>query len=273
LTYEEIIKSIKSKQFKPIYALHGDEGFFIDGIVKQFEDNVLSEGEKAFNFTVVYGKDANAISLMDAAARYPMMSPYQLIILKEAQDMKTLKDLQPYMEKPVPTTIFVIAHKHKRIDMRSSFAKSLKKEAVIFESKKLYDNKIAGWITSYVKSKKLEITPNAAELIGEYLGTNLSKVANELDKIAINLPKGSSITDKVVQDKEMAKAMGLHAKNDYAAAFMVKKYKTTIRNFSMPQVKRIIGLLREYDLRAKGVNNTNTPPSALLQELVYKILS
>ena len=200
MKYQDLLKDLKKKAYQPVYLLHGTESYFIDAATKYFEDNVLSEGEKAFNYTVMYGKDADARTLIDTASRYPMMAPYQLLILKEAQDMKTLKDLQAYCGKPVPTTILVICHKHKKLDTRTKFGKVLKAKAVVFESSKVYDNQIGAWIEDYLQTKKLRVEPNATELMAEYLGTNLSKVANELDKLVINLAEGSTITPQIVQD-------------------------------------------------------------------------
>ena len=218
MTFPQIIKDLKAKKYAPIYFLHGEESFFIDKISKFIEENVLSEGEKAFNQIVMYGKDTEHKTLIDTCSRYPMMASHQVVILKEAQEMRTLKELKPYIEKPVPTTILVICHKHKKFDGRTKFGKTVKANSLVFESKRLYDNKIPDWITSYLKSKKLNITPTAAALVGEYLGTNLSKVSNELDKLAINLPAKTTIDEKHVQEQigiskeynvfELQKALG-----------------------------------------------------------------
>ena len=338
MNYNDLIKDLKAKKYSPVYLLHGDESYFIDTVTEYFEQNILSESEKAFNYTVMYGKDADARSLIDTASRYPMMASHQLVILKEAQDMKTLKDLQPYCEKPVPTTIFVICHKHKKLDTRTKFGKVLKAKAVVFESKKVYDNQIGTWIENYLQSKKLRVEPNATDLMAEYLGTNLSKVANELDKLAINLSEGSTVNTQVVQDNigiskeynvfelqdalavknvlkanrivnhfianpkknplvvvigtlgnfftkvymtyshanardgELAKALGIHVRNDYAAAFRVKKFRLATRNYSRSQTENAIGVLKDFDLRSKGVNRDNTSDGDLLKEMVWRIM-
>ena len=218
MTFPQIIKDLKAKKYSPIYFLHGEEAFFIDKISKFIEENVLSEGEKAFNQIVMYGKDTEHKTLIDTCSRYPMMASHQVVILKEAQEMRTLKELKPYIEKPVPTTILVICHKHKKFDGRTKFGKAVKANSLVFESKRLYDNKIPDWIATYLKSKKLNITPTAAALVGEYLGTDLSKVSNELDKLAINLPAKTTIDEKHVQQQigiskeynvfELQKALG-----------------------------------------------------------------
>ena len=202
MKYDELLKSIKQKSYKPLYLLHGPEAYFIDVISKQIETSVLSEAERSFNQLVFYGKDADVKTIIDAACRYPMMSPYQVILLKEAQEMRSLNELTPYIKKLVPTTILVLCHKHKKFDSRSKLAKALKAakdQVVIFESKKLYDNQVPAWITQYLKSKKLGIQTDAAALLSEYLGTDLSKISNELDKLAINLPQGTTVSQQEVQ--------------------------------------------------------------------------
>ncbi len=214
-----IIKDIKSGKLSPIYLLHGEEAFYIDEIVKAAEAHILDEGQKSFNYTQVYGKDANVESLGNALRRFPMMSPYQLIILKEAKEMKGLTKLEDYVASPNPTTIFVIAHKHKKVDGRSAFLKSCKKNGVVFESKGLRDYQVGKWISNYIQSKGYKSSPQIAELIAESLGTNLSKVSNELDKVFINLPTGSEINKDIVEQQigiskdynvfELTKALGL----------------------------------------------------------------
>ena len=181
----------------------------------------MTEGEKSFNQMIMYGKDTDHKTLIDTCSRYPMMASHQVVILKEAQEMKTLKELLPYIEKPVHTTILVICFKHKKFDGRTKFGKLVKQKALIFESKKLYDNQIPDWIQSYLKDKKLSISPSASVLVAEYLGENLSKVSNELDKLAINLAPGTEVNEKHIQEQigiskeynvfELQKALG--AKN------------------------------------------------------------
>jgi DNA polymerase-3 subunit delta len=332
MTYSEIIKSLRSKQYKPVYFLHGAESYFIDAISKYVEDHVLSEAEKSFNQLVFYGKDADAKTIIDAASRYPMMAPHQVLLLKEAQEMKTLNDLLPYIQKAVPTTIMVICYKHKKLDYRTKFGKAIKEHAVVFESKPLYDNQVADWITDYLKGKKFGINSSAAQLIAEYLGTDLSKVVNELDKLVINLPTGTKIDEKHVQDNigiskdynvfELQRALASRdivksnriinyfvanpKKNPFVllvgtlynyfskvymlhflrhssdqelqqvlklrSAYFLKEYKMAVRNYNLPNVKKVIYLLKEYDLRSKGVENDSTNEGALMKELVWKIL-
>ncbi len=218
MTYQDILKSLKKGEFKPVYFLHGTEPYFIDVISDYVEKNVLSESEKAFNQTIFYGKDVNHLAIVDTARRFPMMAPRQVVVLKEAQEMKSLKELKTYLEKPAETTLLVICHKHKKFNLNSAFGKLLKKNAVVFESKSLYDNQVPDWIQQYLRGKKLKISHEASVLIGEYLGTDLSKVANELDKLAINLEAGTEITRQHIEENigiskdynvfELQKALG-----------------------------------------------------------------
>ena len=201
MEFKAILKELKAGTFHPVYFLHGMEAFFIDQVTDYIEANALTEAEKAFNLTIAYGKEVDHLAIVDAARRYPMMAQRQVVILKEAQEMKELAKLQAYIEQPANTTILVIAHKHKRFNTNSKFGKSVKQHAVLMEAKPLYDNQVPDWISTYLKSKKLSIQPKAASLVAEYLGTNLSKVANELEKLAINLPAGTEINDKHIEEQ------------------------------------------------------------------------
>lgn len=201
MTYEEILRDINAKRFAPVYFLHGEEAFFIDQIADAIEANALPEAERGFNQTILYGKDVDHLTLLDYLRRYPMMSERQVVILREAQEMKSLTELSAYLENPMPSTLFVACHKNKKVDARTKFGKALgSKNVILFESKKLYDNQIADWISAYCKSKKRSIDAPAAALMAEYLGADLSRISNELDKLAINLPPGSAITENSVQE-------------------------------------------------------------------------
>ena len=151
MTFPEIIKSLKQKQYKPLYFLHGEEAYFIDVISDCIENEVLNESERAFNQTIVYGKDVDHLTIVDVARRYPMMSQHQVVILKEAQDMKTLKDLQTYVERPLDSTILVICHKNGKYNFNSKFGKAVQANGVVFESKRLYENQVPNWIQDYLK--------------------------------------------------------------------------------------------------------------------------
>jgi len=192
----------------------GEEPYFIDMISDYIENNVLDESEKEFNQSVLYGRDITAADVIGAAKRFPMMSEQQVIIIKEAQNIKDLvgkekegdkaKDktklpFETYIENPQKSTILVICYKYKTIDKRTSVAKLIDKNAALFDSKKIYDNKVPDWINNYLKGKEYTVGPKASALLTEYLGTNLSKVSNELDKLMINLPPKSEITVEHIQ--------------------------------------------------------------------------
>lgn len=201
MTTESILADIKAGRFSPVYFLHGEEPFFIDQVADAVEANALPEAERGFNQTILYGKEVDHLTLLDYLRRYPMMSERQVVILREAQEMKSLTELTSYLENPMPTTVFVVCHKHKKVDSRTKFGKALSgKQIVLLESKKLYDNQIADWISGYCKSKKLAIEAAAAALMAEYLGADLSRIANELEKLTLNLPAGTGISVVAVQD-------------------------------------------------------------------------
>jgi DNA polymerase-3 subunit delta len=201
MTIAQILADIKQRKFQPVYFLHGDESYYIDLIADELEKTVLTEAEKGFNQTILYGKETDIITLLSAAKRFPMMSEFQLVIVKEAQNIKfgkeDKKDQDPfaaYLENPLRSTVLVFCHKHGSLDKRLKVAKLIDKHGVLFESKKLYDNQIAEWVQQYVHGLNLKIEPKAAALIPEFLGNDLSKVANELSKLAINTPPGKAIT-------------------------------------------------------------------------------
>lgn len=331
---DQLLKELKAGRFSPVYLLHGEEPYFIDIITDYIDKNVLSEADKAFNQTILYGKDVDHLAVLDTVRRYPMMAPRQVVIIKEAQEMRSLDGLLGYLEKPMPSTLLVICHKYKRISFSTKFGKALKQHAVIFESKPLYDNQMPAWIGSYLQSKKLSIAPQAAELVAEYLGANLSKVANELDKLALNLPPGTQVNVQQVEANigiskdynvfELQKAIGqrdflksnriinyfaenprktplvmlisslygffsklyqfhfvknlpepeMLATLQLRSNFFLKEYRAAARNFPPEKAEQAITLLKEYDLKSKGVgyNSTGKPEGELMKELVWRLL-
>lgn len=203
MTAQEIIKDIKARKLKPIYLLHGEESYYIDLLSDYLEQHVLSDAEKGFNQTILYGKDTEVMTVLNAAKRYPMMSDYQLVMVKEAQELKIDKaseQFQAYCEKPLNSTILVLCHKYGKFDKRKKVYKVLEKTGVVFESASIYDNKVPAWIDDFVKDKGYHINPKASALLGEYLGNDLSKVANELEKLMLNVSKTQEIGTKEVQD-------------------------------------------------------------------------
>jgi DNA polymerase III subunit delta len=342
MEYKEIIKSIQKRDLKPVYFLHGDEAYFIDAITEVVENEILNESEKSFNLTILYGKDIKDImAIVDNAMRYPMMAERQVVIIKEMQDIdflkrgkenEALKRLQNYVEHPLSSTVLLLAHKHKKLDMRTAFGKALVKHAVVFESKSLYDNQVPDFIRSWLKDNKLNIDPAALDLMVEYLGTDLGKVINELEKLKLNITEGGTITAELVEKyigisreynvfelqkalasrdilkaNRIAKYFGENPKDApfvmvisslygyFSKIFMfhfiknqspadqvkalglrsewfLKDYNTAAKNFPRLKIEGIIGLLREFDLKAKGVGSDGVPEGQLIKELVYKIL-
>ena len=194
MTFEEIISNLKKKIYHPIYFLMGEETYFIDKISDYISDNVLTATEKGFNQTILYGKDTEPHSIIANARRFPMMSNYQVIIIREAQNIKKIEDLEPYVKNPLNSTILVINYKYKTLDKRKTFPKLLDQKGILFEAKKIYDNQLPAWIISYLKNQQYTIAPQAAAMLSEYLGADLSKVANELDKLIISMPASTQIT-------------------------------------------------------------------------------
>ena len=197
----KIINDIKAGNIKPIYFLMGDEPYYIDKLSEYIEDTVLTEDEKGFNQTVLYGRDATIEDIASTAKRYPMMAERQVVIVKEAQDLaKTIDNLENYVSNPMPSTVLVICYKYKTLDKRKKLVKLLDKVGVVFESKKLYDNQVGQWITRILQGKGYTIEPKANAMLVEFLGNDLSKINNELEKLQIILPKGSLILAKHIEE-------------------------------------------------------------------------
>jgi DNA polymerase-3 subunit delta len=333
MTAVDLIKDIKARKLKPIYLLHGEESYYIDMISDYLEQHVLSDAEKGFNQTVFYGKDTEVMTVLNAAKRYPMMSDFQLVLVKEAQELKLDKaadQFLAYCEKPLQSTVLVLCNKYGKFDKRKKVYKVIEKNGVVFESATIYDNKVPAWIDDFVSAKGYKINPKASALLSEYLGNDLSKVANELEKLMLNVSKTQEIGTKEVQDNigiskeynvfELQNAL---ARRDFFKAnqivnyfeanpkanpivlvmgnlssyftkilkyhyvtdksqlakelgvnpFFVKDYDLAARTFSLGKTFEIISLLREYDMKSKGVDSTgHTEAGELMKELVYKII-
>lgn len=199
--FKPLFSDIKNKKYLPVYFLHGEESYYIDAIADYLSDNVLDDSEKAFNQTVVYGKEAEVGQILEAAKRFPMMAEKQVVIVKEAQQLKKIEELEPYFETPLESTVLIICHKYKKVDARKAFAKKLSKNGMLFYSERLYDNQIPTWIAGYSKSKGYTVEPKAAQMLVEFLGLELSKISNELDKLFITLEgKTNAISAKHVEE-------------------------------------------------------------------------
>lgn len=273
MTMQQILTSLKNKEFKPVYFFYGNESYYIDKLIDYIEHHILNEGEKAFNQIVLYGKEINAQQIVDNAVQFPMMSAYRLIIVKEAQDLKDIKLLADYFAKPAPTTILVLAYKKEKVDKRVNWWKNLQKNGVTFESKALYQNKIPGFINSTVTANKRKISGQAAMLLSEYLGTDLSKIHNELDKLYLVIPENEEITLQAIQDQvgiskeynifEFQSALGLknHAKIFRICQYFEKNPK------SHPLVLTIGSLYRYYTKIWIAQQNMQLPDNVLMKKL------
>ncbi|WP_326983330.1 DNA polymerase III subunit delta [Chryseobacterium sp. MYb264] len=331
-----ILKNIKNKEVLPIYFFHGEEPHFIDLAVKALEHDFLTEDEKAFNQTVVYGKDTTYQEILSLARQFPMMGDKQVIIVKEAQDLKLnepeTKALETYVENPVPSTVLVFAHKHKKLDSRKKVAKSLDKINALFLSESIKENNLPKWISDECISLGIKTAPNISHLLAEYLGNDLSRIANELNKLKIILKPGEVLDGKIIEDHigiskeynvfELQKALG--TKNANAAfkiahfmgknpknnpfvmmlaslynyfsnviiyhtmagqpqptiasqmgvhPYFLKDYAESARLYPLKHATRVISILREFDMKGKGLGAVNMSEAELIKELVYKIIN
>ncbi|RXQ96824.1 DNA polymerase III subunit delta [Ancylomarina salipaludis] len=332
MTFEEIYSSIKKQEYAPIYFLMGEESFYIDKITDYILENALPEAERDFNQSIFYGKDADIANIIDTARRFPMMASRQLVVVKEAQHLKNIELLDSYIKNPLQSTILVINYKYKSLDKRKAFTKNIAQLGILFESKKIYENQLPDWITKYTNGLKLKIDTKASILLSEFLGNDLNKISNELDKLSINIPQGNTITaddieknigiSKDFNNFELQNALGkkdvlkanqiinyfstnekkhpiyvtialLHSyfskilkfhflknkTNDNSVAsalginpFFVKDYKSAAKLYHPKKLVSIINLLREYDLKSKGIGNVSSKNGDLLKELIFKTL-
>lgn len=333
MTYEQILKDLKNKIYKPVYFLMGEEPYYIDKISNYIQNNVLDEVERDFNQTILYGKDSEILDVVSAAKRFPMMANHQVIIVKEAQELKKFEDiLLSYIENPLTSTILVFNYKYKSIKKTTKLYKRLEKIGVTFESKKLRDYEVPKWIEAYVKREGIEISPEGVMMLSEFLGTDLSKIVNEIEKLLISLPENEKkITPAIIERNigiskdfnqfELTNALGTKnilkanqivnyfSKNEknyplvvtisalynffsslikfyvvrklprqeIAATlginpYFIGQYETASKKYSYAKASEIISLLREYDMKSKGVNNISASDGELLKELVFKIL-
>ena len=329
----KIVNDIKAGNIKPIYFLMGDEPYYIDKLSDYIEQNILSEEEKGFNQTVLYGRDVTIEDIIGTAKRYPMMAERQVVIIKEAQDLiKTIDKLENYAESPMLSTVLVICYKYKVLDKRKKLVKLLAKNGLVYESKKLYENQVGLWITRVLQGKGYTIEPKANAMLVEFLGNDLSKINNELEKLQIILPKGTIISAKHIEENigfskdfnvfelqnalgsknqfkayqiaqyfadnpkdnpmvvttslvfsffiKLLKYHGLKDKNPKNVAavlgvspFFLKDYDLALRQYPMKKVSQIIGVLRDVDVKSKGVGANGLPNHDLLKEMLVKIFN
>ena len=231
-TFDEIISDLRKRIFKPVYFLAGDEPYYIDLITDFIAEKILSEEEKAFNQVIIYGEETSINTVIETSRRFPMMASHQVVIVKEAQALKKIEDLTFYLEKPLLSTILVLNFKYKVLDKRTKLYKSLDTQAVYFESMRLRDYQIPPWIERYLMTKGIKINPDASAMLTEFLGTDLHKIVNELDKLLITLPAGNPVINTSLIEKnigiskdynnfELQKAIG---EKNILKAYMIIRY-------------------------------------------------
>lgn len=333
MTFEAILKDLKNKIYKPVYLLSGDEPYYIDVITEYITNNVLTESEKAFNLTTVYGKDVEAIDIINLCKRYPMMANNQVVIIKEAQDLGDFENLLSYFENPLNSTLLVINFKYKKIDARKKAVKVANKIGASLVTKKLYDNQVPKAIENICDEYNVKIEPKATALMAEYLGADLSKIRKEVEKLKVglstenNLITSSDIEQKIGISKDynifelqnmigrkdilkvnkvaiylgnnpkgfnhpipiigslfnfFQKVFSYHLLKDKSTnnvasklglnPYFIKDFQTAARNYAPRKIVVIFSLLREYDLKAKGVNANAITPINLYKELFFKIM-
>lgn len=231
MQFNDILRDIRNKVYYPVYFLMGEESFYIDVIADYLESQVLTDEEKEFNMSIMYGKDTDIPTIISTAKRYPMMASHNLVIIKEAHHIKNIEDILPYIQQPLESTILVICYKYKTIDKRIKFYKDLSKAGVVFIGKKLYDNEVPAWISNYVKRHGYRIGPQAVQMLADHLGADLGKIVNEVRKLFINLKKGDEITAGVIEENigiskdfnifELQKALGT---KNHQKAYQIAKY-------------------------------------------------
>ena len=339
--FEQLKAQIAARQFAPIYLLMGEESYFIDVLCDALSSSILSPAEQAFNQITVYGKDSDAGQIVNLCRQMPMMGSYEVIILKEAQQLRNIEKLSHYTSKPQASTILIICHKEKNVDKRSALYKQCASSGVVFESIRPRDYEIGSWLTQFVAQKGLRINDKARQMLTDHLGCDISKISNELDKLIVSLPEGcTEVTDvevemkvgiskdfnnfelcNAVATKDVARAMriadhfarnpkdnpllltimalfgqfhdifivnyllwlqkykGVPFPNDMelmrmlkkSNVFVIKEIKQLASYWNNRKVFGILGLLREYDGKSKGINAGAMNDGELLRELLLKI--
>jgi len=231
MSVKQILSDLRKGSYKPVYWLEGEEEYFIDQVIRYAENKILSEDEASFNRTVVYGKDADWVSVINACRRYPMFAEKQVVILKEAQQMRDIDKLESYIENPLNSTLFFVGYKEKKLDGRTRMAKLLKEKAVLLTTKKIYDNQLPEWTQDLVESKGLSISQKALMLLVDHIGNDLGRIENEIDKILINLGQRTSITEEdiekyvgVSKDFNVYECQAASAAKDLAKAVRIIQY-------------------------------------------------
>ncbi|HDZ40131.1 MAG TPA: DNA polymerase III subunit delta [Bacteroidetes bacterium] len=332
--YKRIISDLSKKIYKNVYFLHGDEPYYIDLIIDYIEDNILTEEEKPFNQVVLYGEETDMPTIINTARRFPMMSNQQVVIVKEAHYIRDLDLLARYLEHPLNSTVLVISYKYLKLDKRTSLYRALEKDknVELYCSQRLKDYQVPDWIDSYLRERNIRADRNVSHILTEYLGSDLSRIVNELDKLLIAMPEGGqNITAADIEKRigiskdfnnfELQNAIGRKdilkanlivnhfshnpkdnpiqvsiatifsffrklliyhylrdkSRNNVASIlrinpYFVSEYEMASRNYNPRKTLSIISLLREFDMKSKGIGNVSSSEGDLLREMVFKIL-
>ncbi|MEO5946455.1 MAG: DNA polymerase III subunit delta [Chitinophagaceae bacterium] len=199
MSVDKIINEWKKKSFKPVYWFEGEEEFFIDKAIEYAEHHILSESESSFNLSIFYGKDANWPDIINACKRYPMFAERQVVLLKEAQQMRDVEKLESYIDNPLSSTVFVVSYKDKKLDARKKFTKLVKEKGVLVSTKKMYDKELPQWTQELLQTKGLTISPKGLALLVDHIGNDLTRIENEIDKLSVNLGKRTNITEDDIE--------------------------------------------------------------------------
>ncbi len=334
---KKILTDARAKKFSPVYFLQGEETYFIDVISDYIEAHALSEADKGFNQVVVYGKDVTMATILTHARRFPMMAQFQVVIVKEAQEIQDLnkeigaKLLLDYVKQPVPSTVLVFCHKHKALDKRRELGKNIEKLTTSITAKKMYDNQLPDFVAGYVADKKIPADDQAIRALCEFVGNDLNRLTNEIDKLTISLKPGETITtDMVMQQVGVSKEYNIFElqkallqRNSFTVAkivryfegntkknpvipmvaylysffskvlvasqatdkserglvsalkvspYAVRDYSLALQQFPSEIILRNIALLKEADLKLKGVNTGSASEGQILRELIYRLM-
>ena len=282
-TFEQVFKELEKKIYRPVYLLMGKEPYFIDKITDYIEESVLDEAARDFNLSVLYGKEVSVGDVVSAARRYPMMSDYQVVILKDAQHLKDFDKLVSYIENPLPTTILVIAYKNGNYDKRKRLTKLVAQNYVLFESQEIKEYKVGDFIKKYINLKGFEIEEKAIAMLVEFLGNNISQITNELDKLAILLENNTKITAADVEKNmgiskdynvfELINAIG--EKDYYKAQFIAQQFSKNSKShpfiFTVQMIYQyFIKLLNLYQLKQKKLSSKEIAAKLEINYFFYK---
>ena len=244
LNYMDIVKDVRAGKFAPIYLLMGDEDYYIDMLSQFIADNALKAEERDFNYDLLYGAETRANDIINAARQYPMMADRRVVLVREFQSLNDKDTLAAYAKNPTLSTILILCHKHGKYDSRRALAQEIKRQGVVFESKRLYDNELPPFVNNYMQRHQKTIEPAAAQMLCDHVGSDLSRLVAEMDKLLMALPQGENrVGVRLVEeltgmskDFNSFELVGALARKDVAVAFrIVRFFQGNPRSFLLPQ--------------------------------------